>query len=158
MIRQLITVGLVASAGITSAQNMVAGEYWVDIDPGFGSAISFVPALPSQSHVPEHVVQLLSMNLAVGMHTIGYRTKDENLRWSLTNLVPIHIADSSTGVIVAAETFWDVDPGFGQGDPLQNWTPGKRCPESSMRSCLSIWDPEITNSTSARWIQEGAGA
>lgn len=172
------------------AQNMVTGEYWVDIDPGFGEAITFNPDLGG---TPTETVQfdLPTDNIDPGMHTIGYRTmeatgkwsltnlrlvyiaaapsdapivrtvyflnndpgwaggsdagvdgasdvtegtaaslsgavagintlyfrsQDANGHWSLTNHVPLYIADSSNGVIEEVEYFWDVDPGFGMSN------------------------------------------
>lgn len=114
MLRLFILVGLFAQGQILLAQNIVAGEYWVDNDPGFGLATPFDPALPQLDSISDHLLQVTSPDLDPGMHTIGYRTKDDNSRWSLTKLRPIFVADSSHGIILEVEYFWDVDPGFGQ--------------------------------------------
>lgn len=198
MLRILLLAGAIPAVLGACAQNMVAGEYWVDADPGFGEATPFGPDL---GDTPQEVVQfnVATVDLSSGLHTIGYRTMDAMGRWSHTNMRPVYIVASPTnavivrteyflntdpgwgagldadvdgaaeipptaitanlngavpgmntlfyrtkdahghwshtnrvplyvenapsGEIVAAESFWDLDPGFGQGDPVPGWTP-----------------------------------
>lgn len=201
MQRTALVAGALLAMQAACAQNMITGEYWVDVDPGFGAATPFNPDLSGTTDDEAGLVfNIPTATLSVGMHTVGYRTMDDNATWSLTNLRPLYItappanativrteyflntdpgwgggsdadvdgsddvtaattanlsnavvgmntlfyrsldadghwsltnhrplyvADSSSGVIVTAESFWDVDPGFGEGDSLQNWTPGE---------------------------------
>lgn len=111
------------------AQDVVRGEYWVDDDPGFGEAIPFTPPLvPAQEILPTDI-QVSLAGQGVGFHVIGFRTQDVSLRWSLTNLKSIYVADSSHAEIVRIEYFWDTDPGFGLSpldtvlsNPNANWS------------------------------------
>jgi len=99
----------------TRAQNMNTGEYWVDIDNGFGSCIPFNPDLTG---TPQETA-LFNVNtatLAPGSHTVGYRTKDSNGRWSLTNLRAVFIAPVlAQSDIIHTEYFLNTDPGWNAG-------------------------------------------
>lgn len=59
-----------------------------------------------------------------GINTLFMRSLDADGHWSLTNAVPVYVEAVRSGEIVAAESFWDMDPGFGQGDPVPDWTSG----------------------------------
>ena len=102
---------------------IIRTEYFLNTDPFWGnghdanvSGSDDLPAVATTADLSDG---------HVGMNTLFYRTLDAERHWSITNHVPLYIADSSHGVVVRAESFWDVDPGFGGGDPLQNWTQGE---------------------------------
>jgi hypothetical protein len=100
---------------------IVRTEYFLNTDPGWGNgADAEVDGQPD-------VNGLVSADISgavQGVNTLYVRSQDAHGHWSLTNTVPLMAEDSSSGIIIAAESFWDVDPGFGQGDPVQGWTPG----------------------------------
>lgn len=110
-------------------QNVVAAEYFIDNDPGFGhgNVISITPALDiSQVTVNANVT-----GLSIGTHRFYLRTRNAEGRWSIVlvkdfivdldyNYVPAPPAPQN---VTAAEYFLDNDPGFGNGTAI-NITPG----------------------------------
>ena len=108
----------------TSSTIVVRGEYWIDTDDGVGLGTPFSPPLVPGADIADVLVDLPTAGLDQGFHVLGYRTLDARGGWSLTNTRTIYVADSSSGVVTRAESFWDDDPGFGLGDPVAGWTPG----------------------------------
>lgn len=100
---------------------IVRTEYFWNSDPGWGLGTD--AALQGQPDVND-VVAANSDDAVQGLNNLFVRARDAHGHWSLTRPVPIYAEASSDGVIVAAESFWDADPGFGQGDPVQGWTSG----------------------------------
>ncbi|MDF2188548.1 MBG domain-containing protein [Paraflavitalea sp. CAU 1676] len=101
-----------------SVPNVVAGEYFIDNDPGFGAGtpISFAQGTD---------VSTISFNadissLPAGFHRLYTRFKDANGRWALTNNRTFYKDALLTGSgtpanVVKLEYFVDTDPGFGKG-------------------------------------------
>ncbi len=126
--RAFLLSAMLCPWGLTHAQDIVRGEYWVDTDPGFGTAIAFDPALiPAPDVLPTTIIVDLS-GYEPGFHVIGFRTQDALLQWSLTNLRSVVVVDSTQGQVVEIEYFWDTDPGFGLSsldtvlaNPAQEW-------------------------------------
>lgn len=93
-------------------------EYFIDTDPGLGqgSNISISPA----TNLTDVTVPVNLNNTAPGLHVLFVRSADANGKWSITNRflfyksVPVSIPAN----IVRAETFIDVDPGFGNAVPI----------------------------------------
>ena len=108
----------------TSSTIVVRGEYWIDTDDGVGLGTPFSPPLVPGADIADVLVDLPTAGLDQGFHVLGYRTLDARGGWSLTNTRTLYVADSSSGVVIRAESFWDDDPGFGLGDPVAGWTPG----------------------------------
>ena len=106
--------------------NIVAGEYFVDTDPGFGNgtAISF-----TQSNNVTNIA--LSINVGAytnGFHNLFARFRDADGKWSLTQLRSFYKDDVTPTAatlpnIVKGEYFIDTDPGFGNGTNIPV-TPG----------------------------------
>lgn len=113
MVRLPLSALLLSVCSVVHAQDVIRGEYWIDSDPGFGQAFPFVPALVPSTDILPTEIQVSLAGRGVGFHVIGFRTQDDALRWGLTNLKSIYVADSSHGEIVEVEYFWDTDPGFG---------------------------------------------
>lgn len=111
----LITTTLIAQPNITRV------EYYVDTDPGYGSAkpLTIVAAKD---------IDGLSFNisltpLAAGVHIVGVRSKDANGAWSLDNrwlfLKPYPKGSSGAKQnITRVEYYIDNDPGYGNATPL----------------------------------------
>jgi hypothetical protein len=110
--RKLTTLLLFLVSMAQAQTNIVKVEYWIDSDPGFDNATP-VTGFTSQPDLQFNFI--IPANLALGIHTLGIRSKDSNDKWSHTNFYPVNIADSSHGAIVQVEYFWDTDPGFGNG-------------------------------------------
>ncbi len=97
------------------AQNITKIEYFFDADPGNGNGVDlpFSPA-PQLSNL-NYTIPVTS--LAEGFHQLYIRSRDENMRWSITSVRPFYKV-SLTGAlpdIANLEYFIDTDPGTGNG-------------------------------------------
>ncbi|RYE17179.1 MAG: hypothetical protein EOP51_24395, partial [Sphingobacteriales bacterium] len=100
-------------------QNIVAAEYYVDNDPGIGSAtaVAVSPGVTIANINPAINITGLSN----GMHRLVLRTKNTEGSWSVANYreflydfnPPYQPVATTPGNIVAAEYFIDTDPGVG---------------------------------------------
>ncbi len=102
----------------TSLPDVVAAEYFIDTDPGFGQGTG-IPVNPGSQNINlDFVVDLTS--LQDGFHNLYTRVKDANGRWSLTLQRSFVKQAVSPGAlqIVAMEYFFDNDPGFGMGTSI----------------------------------------
>lgn len=88
-------------------------EYFLDTDPGMGSAtpISITAGLDS---VTVSTGITLPVNTPAGNHYLYIRTRTTDGKWSHYAGNPIYVKNS----ITAAEYFYDNDPGIGNGTPL----------------------------------------
>lgn len=95
----------------SNAQNISQAEYFFDIDPGpgNGTAISFVAGDPVT-----FTETINTTGLEPGYHLLFVRTRTSTGHWSLYEPQQFII----DGGIIAAEYFFDVDPGLGNGTPL----------------------------------------
>lgn len=99
-------------------------EYFIDTDPGFGSATPI--ALSSSSDITINNLSTDLSSVPSGVHRIGIRSKDANGTWSLTNVKSffklfqdvIIPANPSAMNIMKLEYFIDTDPGFGNGTSI----------------------------------------
>ncbi|HPO63881.1 MAG TPA: fibronectin type III domain-containing protein, partial [Candidatus Kapabacteria bacterium] len=102
------------------AAPIVAAEYFIDNDPGLGLA-TLISLTPTDS---VNILDSLSTaDLALGIHYISYRFKDDNGSWSHTKTGRFYVIETDTtpqiiaAPIVAAEYYYDSDPGQGNGIP-----------------------------------------
>ncbi len=97
--------------------NIIAAEYFVDTDPGFGQGNAFTVAA---GNVVSTSFSAVIGALPAGLHTLYTRVKDANGKWSLSN-TQLFYREPQVNLpvpnVVAAEYFIDVDPGFGQAMP-----------------------------------------
>ena len=103
----------------TSAGNITAAEYFIDVDPGFGAAtpITITPT----GNISALNAGINVSGLSNGIHRLYIRVRNAAGRWSLTQvhdfLYDQDIVYQSTPPaalpIVAAEYFIDTDPGVG---------------------------------------------
>ncbi len=105
--------------------NIVAMEYFVDADPGFGSgsAVSITPG----NNVNQNFTVALSSAIPNGFHTLTVRARDANNQWSEIAVRPFFketLPTSASANIVAIEYFVDADPGFGSGTAITGFTLG----------------------------------
>ena len=107
------------------APNLAAGEYFVDTDPGVGQGQSFSISPGAQASAAFAVD---ASSLPVGFHTLSMRFKDLEGSWGLTQSRLFYIYGGNGGgtdpasPIVAAEYFFDADPGVGNGTSLPTGT------------------------------------
>ncbi len=98
---------------INSGSTIDYAEFFVDTDPGIGNgvAISFAPGVDS---VTVNTTLTVPLNTTPGTHYVFIRTRSTSGKWSIYEGKRIDVRNS----IVAAEYFYDVDPGAGNGTPL----------------------------------------
>ncbi len=116
---------------------IVAAEYFIDIDPdvnpdpgpGLGGPVAVTA--PGDELITSFDYEIGSLSL--GFHNVFVRVKDEYNRWSLFKSAKFHVFDTQhhdlTVVqpdIVAAEYFFNTDPGPGNGTPLLDIIPGSQ--------------------------------
>src|ERR1041384_1656105 len=128
----LLWVGLQSQAFAADPQSLISSEYFCDSDPVLGNGISFtIPASESFTlGAPgTNLFNADITSLGAGLHKLGFRAKDASTNWSNINWLPVQVQDSATlwasvanfeindtnKLLVAAEFFWDSDPGSGNG-------------------------------------------
>ena len=114
----------VPDAIVDPLANIVKMEYFIDKDPGFGSATDV--AVVAGSNVTKSFSIDLT-NVSGGFHTLYVRTQDADGLWNVAPAsafyrVPDAIVDPLAN-IVKMEYFIDKDPGFGLGNDIA-FTPG----------------------------------
>lgn len=101
-----------------TASDLVAAEYFMDTDPGYGLGI---PLTVNPGVVDDSISAVIDISgLNPGFHSIHVRVKNAEGRWSQNQIRAFYrmpIADTLNN-IVAAEYFLDADPGYGQGTPV----------------------------------------
>ncbi|MDF1549785.1 MAG: hypothetical protein P1P88_18295, partial [Bacteroidales bacterium] len=114
-----IILALCLNASMIQAQQVVDAEYFFDTDPGIGNGttISFTVA-----DTATFTTSLSIAGLSKGFHKIYIRFKDDNEKWSLyeghTFYIEPEFTATSASQLVAAEYFFDTDPGIGNGTSI----------------------------------------
>lgn len=106
------------------AGNILAIEYFVDEDPGFGNGTA-LPVTPEEQ-MEDLVVAIPASGYTTGIHTLYIRTKNADGVWSLTTVRDFIIEEDfaypslppSPSDVVLAEYFIDEDPGFGSANAI----------------------------------------
>lgn len=93
-------------------ETVAAAEYFWDTDPGVGNgtAIALTPALDSVAFSGA----VSTTGLLPGRHTLFVRTQSGSGAWSMHQQDDVMITNS----VIAAEYFWDTDPGVGNTTAL----------------------------------------
>ncbi len=100
---------------------IVAAEYFWDSDPGWGQGAQ-VPL--DQGVTIDDFAYLDLSALEKGIHHLGFRVKNQRGKWSMPQwLIFLKTDEAQMSPVVAAEYFWDADPGWGFGNPIAV-TPG----------------------------------
>jgi hypothetical protein len=89
-------------------------EYFFDTDPGLGEGTQVAI---SGSNISEDFDLDLS-GLSNGVHAVYIRVRDNNGQWSLYEKKMFQVVGSMMQPIVAMEYYYDVDPGFGNGNAI----------------------------------------
>lgn len=112
-----------------SPLNIVAAEYFIDTDPGFGQGTP-LPITPS-GNISNANATINVNGLTNGFHRLFIRTRNAEGSWSIATAkeflydhsFPYVVAPAAPQSIVAAEYFIDNDPGAGKGTAI-TLTPG----------------------------------
>jgi hypothetical protein len=96
--------------------DIVAMEYFIDSDPGFGNGV----AVAVTADTITNTIFIIDIStLDYGFHKVYFRVRDEAGKWSLSVLRNIFKVTNETTPdmpdIIAMEYFIDADPGFGDG-------------------------------------------
>jgi len=115
------------ASSTTGLSPIVAGEYFVDADPGFGKGVS-VPV--TQGTDLSNVAFAFDISaLTKGFHQLSVRFKDANGTWSISHTRSFYKEVFTTALpgqlseAVSGEYYIDQDPGMGKGTPI-SLTPG----------------------------------
>lgn len=106
------------------AQNITAAEYFFDTDQGVGMGTPITTGAPAPSVVFSTSISIASLD--PGFHSLAIRARDANGKWGLMERSTVYISSGASNVtpIVAAEFFFDHDPGVGNGTGLGVSMPG----------------------------------
>ncbi|WKN45266.1 T9SS type A sorting domain-containing protein [Tunicatimonas pelagia] len=112
----LLMIALLSTTSLW-AQNIVAAEYYIDTDAGFGQNTP-IPLNGPGSNITQSFTVDLS-DVSIGSRTLWVRVKDDQGRWSIVTsrafLVENIIPEEG---ILAAEYFVDEDLGFGNNQRI----------------------------------------
>ena len=106
------------------APQLILGEYFVDIDPGYSNGIEFAF---SQADSIDINLNLSKEGYSAGRHIIGYRIQNETGFWTETALTSFEVMDTlfievqpdpPAPQLISGEYFFDDDPGYGNGVPF----------------------------------------
>jgi hypothetical protein len=102
------------------ANFLIAGEYFIDEDPGVGSGIPF--ELSASDSISIEALGIALNEYGIGFHDLFIRLKDSNGNWGLTRTVPFYIYMNhvyppvlENRVLVEAEYWIDEEPVPGTG-------------------------------------------
>jgi len=110
-----------------AAAKITRAEYFIDTDPGFGSAVNIPIATPANKLELAFNVDISS--LLQGFHMIMLRTHDNTGRWSPSSQQVFYVfkaEPATTANVTAIEYFLDNDPGFGKGTIYNISAPGTK--------------------------------
>ena len=96
---------------------ITAMEYFFDDDPGFGNATTL--GITAAGTIDTSFTVDLT-GLPTGIHTLYVRSLSDNGFWSFTQQHTFFVTQGLGGTkeIVALEYYWDIDPGYGNGFPV----------------------------------------
>ena len=124
MKKLILLLILYCTANVLHAQNIItAAEFFVDTDPGAGSATPITVTTPGST--VNFTATIPTTSLAAGFHFAAIRIRTDNGKWGLFEVRGFYISTATANVadINAAEFFVDTDPGVGNGTPV-TITPG----------------------------------
>jgi hypothetical protein len=96
-------------------------EYFIDTDPGFGSGV-VVPVTPGEK--VNVVFTPSTAALDAGTHFLCVRAKNQAGGWSTLKQYVFSKVQDTRLPVASMEYFFDTDPGFGSGYPI-NMDPGQ---------------------------------
>jgi hypothetical protein len=121
----LFAIYLVPSAA-QAQSNITRLEYYIDTDPGFGSATA-VSVTPLSTDIQNKVIPVNPASVGVGVHRLYVRAQNALGNWGLTNTLLFYKPYGSGTTpptppaptnITRVEYYMDIDPGFGNATNL----------------------------------------
>jgi gliding motility-associated-like protein len=111
----IIFISLIAFPA--TSQNITRAEYFFDTDPGNGNGTA-IAVTPGANVTFTATIPTASLNQ--GFHFLGIRAKETGGVWSIFESRGFYITATTADApnIVAAEYFFDTDPGNGNGTPI----------------------------------------
>lgn len=106
--------GFYVSGTTTDAGNIVAAEYFLDADPGPGHGTAL--AIGASANVVNFTASIPT-SVSPGFHFLSIRVKGQDGTWGLYENRGFYVSGTMVDAanIVAAEYFFDADPGPGNG-------------------------------------------
>ena len=104
---------LLRSQFFTMRAEVVSAEYFWNNDPGVGLATPIALTSPGTT-ISQAINVLVPADLPLGIQNLYVRVKDNQGHYSMQK----NQFFINKGNIVAAEYYWDTDPGLGNGSPL----------------------------------------
>ena len=102
---------------LSFSQSINSAEYFFDTDPGVGNGMS-LPTDPNTGELSQTYMIDIS-SLLNGFHDLYIRTLNNENNWSHYDRSTFYIAAFKSGQnIIAAEYFYDIDEGVGEGEAL----------------------------------------
>ena len=102
---------------VLETSQVVAAEYFFDTEPGVGKGTA-LPSFASGNSVSE-TMPVSTTGLSEGFHYLFFRTKNAKGKWSMYEGRVVYLQPTSSSLsvepIVAAEYFYNTDPGLGKG-------------------------------------------
>lgn len=120
----LLLLFIAVTPAAVSAQNLVKLEYFFDQDPGFGKGFSLSDF--SQSNDIPLSFTANTGSLSPGIHQLYIRMQDSNGKWGHTirRIIEVPLAETRN-LLVAAEYFFDTDPGIGLANRITGFNQDK---------------------------------
>jgi len=106
-----------------TGKNIIAAEYFWNNDPGEGNGNQLQGNFNS-SYSLISSFNIDTTGLQTGCHWLYVRFKDNRGQWGNPQATLVTISNDTTKTIIAAEYFWDADPGFGNAIFLSGSTIG----------------------------------
>ena len=124
MKRIFILLVILFSIMTVYSQNLVKAEYFIGPDPGQGNGTSIPNFTPGDTVSFSFSVPTTS--LGNGFHFLSTRVADADGRWTRFETKGFYLSttDANTTNIVAAEYYFDSDPGNGNGTAVNIGSPG----------------------------------
>ncbi len=108
----------VSQTNLNAVGNVMAMEYYIDTDPGFGLATSVAVTTGASIDVNFNAS---TAALPVGFHKLVVRVQDNNGQWSVIKTRSFYVSQTNLNAVanvIAMEYFIDTDPGVGNGTLL----------------------------------------
>src|SRR5437773_10075931 len=114
MKRLLTLLAMIFFITTVESQNINKAEYFFDADPGVGNGTAIVISTPADI---VNFTANIPASLSTGFHFLAIRVRDVNGTWGLFEKRGFYVSSSAVDAanIVAAEYFFDADPGMGNG-------------------------------------------
>ena len=115
-----LLIGVLCLLSFTGqAQNITKAEYFFNTDPGFGLGTTITLPTGTTTSLSTNVNGIDISSLPNGINNLFVRVKDANGNWSITNNQTfLKLVSPTISNIVAAEYFFNTDPGFGLGTTI----------------------------------------